>query len=56
MALQTGEMAFEDGTVVITKSDNPRMFTVDEIDVELIEQWREEMLELLRDAYESRAK
>lgn len=45
-----------DRTVVIVSSNNPQMFTVDEVDIERIERWREAMLSLLREAYEKGAK
>ena len=48
---RSGTMVFEDGTVVISSSGYPRMFTVGENIVELVEQWRELSLKMLREAY-----
>lgn len=48
---RSGEMVFEDGTVVIVSSGFPQMFDIDEADVELIEQWREVMIDMLRGTY-----
>lgn len=48
---RSGTMVFEDGTVVISSSEYPRIFTVGENVVELVEQWRELSLKMLREAY-----
>lgn len=47
---RSGTIVFENGLVVLSSSGSPRMFTVDEGVVELVEEWRELNLEMLRDS------
>jgi hypothetical protein len=47
---RSGTIVFENGLVVLSSSGSPQMFTVDEDVVELVEEWRELNLEMLRDS------
>lgn len=49
---RSGTMVFEDGTVVMLRSGDPIMFSIDEPEVQLIEGLREQMMEMLRDTYD----
>lgn len=51
-----GTIVFEDGTTVIVRSGEPAMFTVESSDVALIEEWNRQMVERLRDAYDTGSK
>jgi hypothetical protein len=48
---RSGMLVFEDGTVVTTMAPTPTMFALDERDTELIEEWSQRYLEVVREAY-----
>jgi hypothetical protein len=49
---RSGILVFEDGTVVSTMTPTPIMFVLDERDTELMEQWSQQYLEVIREAYD----
>lgn len=49
---RAGTIVFADGTAVRVTSGRPQMFTLSDYDTELIKQWKELSLEMLREAYD----
>ena len=49
---RSGMVVFEDGTVATTMASNPTMFVLDERDTELIEEWSQRFLEVVREVYD----
>lgn len=49
---RSGMLVFEDGTVVTTQAPTPTMFMLNERDIELIEKWSQQYLEVVRGAYD----
>lgn len=47
-----GMIVFEDGTVVTTMASTPTMFVLDERDTDLIDEWSQRYLEVVREAYD----
>lgn len=48
-----GTLVAEDGTVVITRQSDPVMFQIDERDRKLIEDWDQQLLETIRQVYDT---